>query len=92
MDNGQIRSARLAAAILSYFESVDRGAPLVCTSLIADYPEYATELREFLEIYSWLEQLTEPLRCMETHALASSGVDVDSSDTFLVTQSRGAEL
>jgi CheY-like chemotaxis protein len=57
-----LRPSGLYAILAEYLEARDRGRVPGPTELLARHPEFAHELKEFLEVCDWLEHLTAPLR------------------------------
>jgi serine/threonine protein kinase/Leucine-rich repeat (LRR) protein len=58
------REERLFEVLLDYLESSEHGRPPDSAEWLARHPEFAPELREFLDTHSRLENLTEPVRSM----------------------------
>ena len=57
-----VREQQIVAVLCDFLDARDRGWPVSAERLIAINPEIATDLREFLRAYEWLERLTAPLR------------------------------
>src|SRR5437762_7242821 len=64
------REQRLQALLVAYLEANDRGQPPDPQALLAGYPEFATELAEFLANRAQLERLAAPLRQLAEAAQA----------------------
>jgi hypothetical protein len=62
MDTGPDAAERLHAALLTFLESAERGAPVGRDSLLADYPEFSPELRDFLDGYELVDRVSAPVR------------------------------
>jgi hypothetical protein len=66
---GPQASERLTAALLTFFESAERGAPVDRDVLPAEYPDVSHELRDFLDAYAFVGRVAAPLR-EAVHAMA----------------------
>jgi hypothetical protein len=53
---------RLYPVLLDFLESAERGARLDKAALLGRYPEFASELEEFLDTWVRVENVTEPVR------------------------------
>jgi serine/threonine-protein kinase len=53
---------RLQEILLDYLESSEKGVELDSAEVLARHPEFAPELKEFLETHERLQELTEPVR------------------------------
>ncbi len=53
---------QLQQILLNYLESAERGVPLDSAEVLARHPEFAPELKEFLETHLRLQDLTAPVR------------------------------
>jgi hypothetical protein len=62
MGTGPDAGERLCAALLTFLESAESGAPVDRDSLLADYPDLSLELRDFLDGYALVERVTAPVR------------------------------
>lgn len=69
---------RLYEVLLNYLELTESGNRPDPERLIADHPEFATELKEYLETHDRVEGLTEPIRWVARAVLEdAAGVDRD---------------
>lgn len=59
---GPDATRRLQAALLTFFESAERGAPVDRQALLAEYPDVSLELRDFLEAHAIVERVAAPVR------------------------------
>jgi hypothetical protein len=61
------REQRLYEILLEYLEAAERGKAINPAELLADHPEFAAELQEFMEMRDWLECLVAPLWAAGRH-------------------------
>ena len=64
---------RLCSILLDFLESADRGAPADSAELLARHPEFAPELKDFLDTWVHVHSLTAPLRSVSQTLLEASG-------------------
>jgi serine/threonine-protein kinase len=69
------REEQLQQILLDYLESSERGVQLDSAEVLARHPEFAPELKEFLETHQQLEDLTAPVRRLSQilHQATNSG-------------------
>ncbi len=70
---------RLYEALVEFLESSEAGKPLSATALMARYPEYARELKEYLETRARVDRLTAPVR-QAAHTLIAAALSWSGSD------------
>jgi WD40 repeat protein/tRNA A-37 threonylcarbamoyl transferase component Bud32 len=69
---------RLNEVLLEYLESAERGNPQDPDELLARNPEFASELKEYLETWNRLEGLAAPLRWVAEAVLDAEAVNGDT--------------